>query len=205
MRAVFIVVVLGAFVGEAAAGPSCPGQRPARTASGFARARASFCAHAAKALKRSVERISVAPIDDEPDGQPPQRVGAAWAFYGYESRAREVRGWAMADGTVITPEMNLGHLLDEAGVWSARPTLDASGLAERIVWALGMNHRVVGPRSLRLDPSGVGALRFRVAYRPPGPSHAPDRVSECTVTLTEDHRAQLRVVEVPPPSTPQPE
>ena len=84
---------------------------------------------------------------------------------------------------------------------SGEPALDAAALAERLAWAMGANHRVVGSSSLHVDPKGPGTLSFRVAYRPPGPGGAaggPDRISQCTVTLTADHHARLTITAVAP-------
>ena len=174
---------------------------------GFDKAHASFLAHAASVLKLSPDRILVSPIEEDPSVQLDQRIGAAWAFYGSskDQPNRQVRGWAIGDGTVITPDKNLGLLLAEAGVWSGKPKLDADALAERLAWAMGMNHRVVGPRSLHVDPGGKGTLSFQVAYRPPGPGGAGggrDRISQCTVTLTADHHARLATTAVATPPGP---
>lgn len=174
---------------------------------GFDKAHASFRDHAARALKLPPDRILVSPIEEDASVQLDQCVGAAWAFYGSskDHPDRQVRGWAIADGTVITPEQNLGLLLAEAGVWSGKPKLDADALAERLAWAMGMNHRVVGPRSLHVEPNGTGTLSFQVAYRPPGPGGAGggrDRVSQCTVTLTADHHARLVTTAIAAPAAP---
>lgn len=174
---------------------------------GFDKAHASFRDYAARALKLSPDRILVSPIEEDASVQLDQRVGAAWAFYGSskDHPDRQVRGWAIADGTVITPEQNLGLLLAEAGVWSDKPKLDADALAERLAWAMGTNHRVVGPRSLHVEPSGTGTLSFQVAYRPPGPGGAGggrDRISQCTVTLTADHHARLVTTAIAAPAAP---
>lgn len=174
---------------------------------GFDKAHASFRDHAARALKLSPDRILVSPIEEDASVQLDQRIGAAWAFYGSskDHPDRQVRGWAIADGTVITPEQNLGLLLAEAGVWSGKPKLDADALAERLAWAMGANHRVVGPRSLHVEPNGTGTLSFQVAYRPPGPGGAGggrDRLSQCTVTLTADHHARLATTAIAAPAAP---
>jgi len=174
---------------------------------GFDKAQTGFRAHAARVLKLSPAGVLVSPIEDDPSVQLDQRLGAAWAFYGSSKNHPElqVRGWAVADGTVITPDQNLGLLLAEAGVWSGKPKLDANGLAERLVWAMGMNHRVVGPRSLHVDPSGTGTLSFQVAYRPSGPGSAGggrERISQCTVTLTADLHAKLATTAVAAPTAP---
>jgi hypothetical protein len=171
--------------------------------SGFTKAQASFRNHAAHVLKLAPARVIVSPVDEDPSVQLDQTVGGAWAFSAAakDHPNPQVRGWAVADGTVITPEDNLGRLLVEAGVWTAKPTLDAGAIAERIAWAMGMNHRVVGARELHVEPSGAGSLRFQVAYRPPGPGGAgggPERITQCTVTLTAPHHAQLTTLAAPP-------
>jgi hypothetical protein len=180
-----------------------PAPKSAPMHSGFTRAQASFRTHAARALKLAPERLVISPVEEDPSVQLDQRVGAAWAFVGAakDHPATNVRGWATADGTVVTPSDNLGVLFVEAGVWTAKPALDANALAERLVWAMGMNHRVVGARSLQVDAQGNGSLKFQVAYRPPGPGGAgggPERISQCTVTLTAQHRALLVAVDAPP-------
>jgi hypothetical protein len=204
---VTIVVTAAALARGSAACPDCGQKRSDPMHAGFDKAHASFRDHAARALKLSSDRVLVSPIEEDASVQLDQRVGAAWAFYGSskDHPDRQVRGWAVADGTIITPEQNLGLLMVEAGVWSGKPKLDADALAERLAWAMGMNHRVVGPRSLRVDPSGAGTLSFQVAYRPPGPGGAGggrERVSQCTVALTADHHARLATTAVAAPSTP---
>jgi len=174
---------------------------------GFEKAHASFRDHAARVLKIPPAGVLVSPIEEDASVQLDQRVGAAWAFYGSakDHPDQQARGWALADGTIITPEQNLGRLLGEAGVWTAKPKLDADALAERLAWAMGTNHRVVGPRSLHVDPSGTGTLSFQVAYRPPGPGSSGggrDRISQCTITLTADHHARLATTAVAAPAAP---
>jgi hypothetical protein len=204
---VTIVVAAAALTRISAACPDCGEKRSDPMHAGFDKAHASFRDHAARALKLSSDRVLVSPIEEDASVQLDQRVGAAWAFYGSskDHPDRQVRGWAVADGTIITPEQNLGLLMVEAGVWGGKSKLDADALAERLAWAMGMNHRVVGPRSLRVDPNGTGTLSFQVAYRPPGPGGVGggrDRVSQCTVTLTADHHARLATTPVAAPSTP---
>lgn len=209
MRIAFIITIVVTAAALARVSAACPdcGEKRNPMHAGFDKAYASFRDHAARALKLSSDRVLVSPIEEDASVQLDQRVGAAWAFYGSskDHPDRQVRGWAVADGTVITPEQNLGRLMVEAGVWSGKSKLDADALAERLAWAMGMNHRVVGPRSLRVDPSGAGALSFQVAYRPPGPGGAGggrERVSQCTVTLTADHHARFAATAVAAPSTP---
>lgn len=206
--AIAIVTIIVTVAALARTSTACPGcSKRSDPMPGFDKAHASFRDHAARALKLPPDRILVSPIEEDASVQLDQRVGAAWAFYGSskDHPDRQVRGWAIADGTVITPEQNLGLLLAEAGVWSGKPKLDADALAERLAWAMGMNHRVVGPRSLHVEPNGTGTLSFQVAYRPPGPGGAGggrDRLSQCTVTLTADHHARLATTAIAAPAAP---
>ena len=102
---VTIVVTSAALAGVPAAAPDCRGKRSAPMHAGFDKAHASFCDHAARALKLSPDRVLVSPIEEDPSVQLDQRIGAAWAFYGSskDHADRQVRGWTTADGTVITP------------------------------------------------------------------------------------------------------
>lgn len=208
---VSIAVAAAPVAGRADACPSCSkGKKGAPMTDGFDKAQAGFRDHAAKTLKLAPDRVLVSPIEADESVQLDERVGAAWAFYGSakDHPQQQVRGWAVANGSVITPDQNLGLLLAEAGVWSGTPKLDASALAERLAWAMGMNHRVTGPRELHVDAKGAGKLTFQVSYRPPGPggvSGGRDRLSQCTVTLTADHHARLVQTPVSPSSAPPPE
>ena len=91
-------------------------------------------------------------------------------------------------------------------MWGGKqPTLDGEVLANRLVWAMGMNHRLASPASLHVEANGTGTLSFRVGYRPPGPGGAgggPERISQCTVMLTADHHARLVTTAVAKPAGP---
>ncbi|HET9622814.1 MAG TPA: hypothetical protein VFP84_15680 [Kofleriaceae bacterium] len=210
MRGLIFLCTIAAFACTASAAPDRPAAPPTDSTpkksepmhTGFSNAQASFRSHAGKVLKRAPERLVLSPAEEDPSVQLEQRVGGAWAFSAFatDHPANQVRGWAVGDGTVITPEANLGLLLAEAGVWTARPALDAGALAERIAWAMGMNHRVVGPRTLHVDASGTGTLSFQVAYRPPGPGGAgggPERITQVTVALRAPRHAQLTQAAAP--------
>lgn len=177
---------------------------------GFDKAQAAFRDHAARTLKIAPDRVLVSPIEVDESVQLDERVGAAWAFYGSDKGhpQQQARGWAVGNGTVITPDQNLGLLLAEAGVWSGTPKLDANALADRLAWAMGTGHRVTGPRELHVDPKGTGKLTFQVTYRPAGPGGVGggrDRITQCTVTLTADHHAKLAQTPVTSSATPPPE
>jgi hypothetical protein len=136
------------------------------------RATAAFRAYTA-------ERLHVAPADitDSSDILHGKHTrGSAQAYlmtYARDGR-RCARGWATADGTVITPTQNLGRLFAEAGVWAKPPgaSLDqlAEALAEDIVWSYAEDDRVeVGdgakPPELVLAADGSGRLRFIMMSR----------------------------------------
>src|SRR5262249_3269808 len=116
---VTIVVTVAALARVSAACPGCGGKRSDPMHAGFDKAHTSFRDHAARVLKLAPDRVLVSPIEEDPSVQLDQRIGAAWAFYGSskDHPDRQFRGWAIADGTVITPDQNLGLLLAEAGVW----------------------------------------------------------------------------------------
>ena len=97
--------------------------------------------------------------------------GSAQAYlmtYARDGR-RCARGWATADGTVITPTQNLGRLFAEAGVWARPPVASleqlAAMLADDIVWSYSEDDRVevsadAKPPKLELAADGSGSLRF---------------------------------------------
>lgn len=182
-------------------GTAAPNTGATNMPDGFAKARANFLDHATKALKSSPDTLIVSPIEESPVVQLEQRVGGAWAFQATlrSEPATNVRGWAVANGTVITPEQNLGVLFTEAGAWTTSPTLTADELANRIVWAKGMNHRVVNdpsPPALDVSSAGAGTLTFSLGYREPGPGGAgggPEKIAEVVVTLTDDHKGDMQI------------
>jgi hypothetical protein len=136
----------------------------------------------------------------------PNSVGNAWAFTMWlkSDRAREVRGWATPDGTVITPDQNLGLLFAEAGVWGkgrgrGRASVLAEKLAALLVWSYGMNNAVakegdIEPPSLEFKAGGGGRLRFVSSYRAPGGDSfagGPKTYTKNLVTLTRGGNATL--------------
>ena len=173
---------------------------------GFERARLGFLRYAARALGLSAPKVLVSPIEEDAVVQLDQKIGRAWAFYGTSKRtpSESVRGWAVANGRVITPKKNLGLLFVEAGVWDARsPAVDGGTVAANLVWAMGEGHRLVSGGTMKVDGHGSGALEYEVAYRERGPGGAgggPEKRWRCTVRLSADHRARLTRVAVAPPS-----
>ena len=163
----------------------------------------AFREYAAKTLKVTPAEIEGGSVDAAGAKTMPNSVGNAWAFTMWlkSNRAREVRGWATPDGTVITPEQNLGLLFVEAGVWGKKRNRDrelADKLAELVVWGYGMNHMVARETdilpSLEFDAKGDGKLRFISSYRAPGPGGAfggPRTYTDNVIALTRDHKATL--------------
>jgi hypothetical protein len=203
MRAYTVAAVIGLGLatacGLAAAEPQMRKVEPVSTDKGFKRAFSSFRAFAARTLKVAAPNLAISPIDADPVVQPPQKLGGAWAFYGYDERtpAHEVRGWALADGTVVTPKRNLGRLLREAGVWHKQPEVSADELAERLVWAMGSKYRATGSAKLAVNPDGTGVFQFRAYYREPGSGPFEGVLWQFTVKLTADQQAQLSLARPP--------
>ena len=125
-----------------------------------------------------------------------------------DARRIEVRGWATADGAVITPKRNLGLLFAEAGVWSQPPNtkLDdlAITLAEALVWSYGegaaLESSGVPYPALSLAPDGSGQLVFFSTTERSDPEAGATMGSgggagqltfQDTVALTHDHQATL--------------
>ena len=161
---------------------------------GFTRAHASFREHAAKVLGVAAKTVEVTPAYEEianlaDDGH----VGNLWQFDATNGPLTQnlVRGWAAGDGTVVTPQHNLGRFFEAAGVWSGKPPA-ADDLVRQLVWAMPGNRALFGPR-LELDASGSGRLVFLAVYNegPAGQYPGPDQYFEYTVTLTADHQATL--------------
>jgi len=205
MRACSIAAVIGLGIAmgccSAAAEPQAKKAESTKNDQGFNKARSSFRDFAARTLGVAASHLGVSPIAADASVQPPQKLGGAWAFYGYDDRmpAREVRGWALADGTVVTPKRNLGRLLREAGVWRKQLEVSDSELAERVVWAMGPKYRIAGGVLLEVKPDGTGLFKFRAYYREPGPAYGPGALWQFTVELTPDQQAQLSLAKAQAP------
>lgn len=180
--------------------PPAPGGDP--MAPGFPKAYASFTDHAAKVLGVSRDAVKVLPFDEAVANLPHQgRLGTLWQLE-TAVNDRAVRGWAAPDGTVVTYQQNLGLFLEQAGAWTPSPQLTPMQLAERIVWSMGPEHRLLvdsmyqAPApALTLGADGAGTLVFVVARRQLGPGGAgggPQDAAEVRVVLTGDHRADFQ-------------
>ena len=167
----------------------------------------AFREYVAKTLKVTPAEIEGGSVDAAGAKTMPNSIGNAWAFTMWlkSNRAHEVRGWVIPDGTVITPEQNLGLLFVEAGVWGKKRNRNhelADKLAALIVWSYGMNHMVaregdILQPSLKVDAKGNGKLRFISSYRAPGPGGAgggPKTYTDNVIVLTRDHKATLTKV-----------
>ena len=165
----------------------------------------AFRAHAATVLSVPLEEVEGGAATEQIAATMPQTVGGAWAYTIWrrgEQGRNEVRGWATKDGTVITPDQNLGLLLAEAGVWKKKQ-LEQIGdrLASVLAWAYGPGHTVVtrrangmAPPTLSLGKDGAGALVFHTTWRPAGPGGAgggPMTRFETKIAFTPDKQATL--------------
>jgi hypothetical protein len=196
-------------------GPSAPVAPPPRQAPVTAESPtvAAFRAHVA-------QRLHVPPdgLDDDTAyirGKHDHGAARAVMMRTKDARRVEVRGWATADGAVITPNRNLGLLLAEAGVWTQPPNTKlgdlAMTLAEDLVWAYGEGAEVESSGdfpypALTLAADGAGALVFFSSTQSSDPdpeAHlgggaaagggggAGQSTFQDTVTLTADHQATL--------------
>jgi hypothetical protein len=173
---------------------------------------AAFRAHAAQRLGVPLDGLD----DDTAYIRGKHDHGAAHAVMMRTRDASriEVRGWATAEGTVITPNRNLGILFAEAGVWSQPPGTKlgdlALTLAEDLVWSYGEGATVdssdgLAYPALTLAADGAGTLVFfsstqstdpdpeaRATSSGGGGGGGPGQLTfQDTVTITADHKATL--------------
>jgi hypothetical protein len=179
--------------------------------------RAAFRAYAARVLQVPPGEIRGGDNDAKSAAAGEHSRGGAWQYVMFHggNLANAVRGWATADGTVITRDQNLGVLFAEAGVWARPPIHSATELAnllaEDLVWSYGITNELAmtigdmeAPR-LTLAADGSGTLRFfsndhgggsrpvpAAQAGPLGSGGAPaDVYWENVVVLTADHKATL--------------
>lgn len=157
----------------------------------FAKASSSFREHAIKVLGTSA-------VDAGPNNERvtmPATVGAAWAFTANATGKpeRPLRGWALADGTVITLEQNLGKLLEAGGLW-ATPRGDFYKVQEAIAWALGNEYAPKADAEIKLGADGAGAIKFELTYQQSGGGgHISAQMPvDVAITVAKDHTATLK-------------
>jgi hypothetical protein len=173
--------------------------------SGIAKANTAFREYAAKKLGFPADKLEGGPNTEADIPLVPQRVGSVWAFVMRKpgDNKNEVRGWAIADGTVITLEQNLGLLFAEAGVWGggASPPLTERELADRLLWTFGPKY-VLAPTPKLTLKDGAGTFVFHVNYRESGPGGVgggPPQLTRVEIALTPDHHATATQTRVSTP------
>lgn len=199
----------------ACAGASSAGDRaapanaaPSAAAGDDAKAKTAFRAYVAKRLKVAAKDVHGGPADN---GLGDHTRGAArhYVMWPGHDTSSSIRGWVTPDGTVITPEQNLGVLFAQAGVW-ARPSKQrledlAYLLSEDIIWAYGSQSADVTaaplgggvtPAEFKLAADGSGTFRFchndhGGALTTGGGGAPADVYWQNVVVLTADHRATL--------------
>lgn len=195
-------IILGTLV-------SCAGAPPGRPVTREPAPLAAFRAYVAQRLQ-----VPPAQLDDESAAiRGNHNRGAAIAMEMHAERtALRVRGWVIADRTIISPKQNLGLLFAEAGVWRQPASLGALAetLAQDLVWAYSET-AVLDPERdapvLTVDARGAGQLVFfssstsgstdpefvdpmlREGVAGSGPG---SRAYKDVVTFTADHQATLR-------------
>lgn len=170
---------------------------------GFEKALSAFQAHAASKFQVAADQISIVPkseaiardwkVASGPTDLLPT-VGRAWAFEAAKvgTPFPTERGWALPDGTVITRDLNLGRLLQEAGLWDKAPAMPFAEVAHRLIWTLGSAHQptTAVPTTFELAPDGSGKGTFGSDASYPG---GPTEYVRFTVTLKPDRTATFSV------------
>ena len=197
-------VLLLAGCARAAAGPAATGAGDAAS-----KATEAFRAYTARVLKVPASEVHGGPADHSLGDHTRGRARHYEMWPGHNTTS-SIRGWATPDGTVITPEQNLGVLFAEAGVWAkpSKKRLDelAYLLSEDIIWAYGSQGKDVTtamlvdgvePAEFKLAPDGSGTFRFfhnnhgGALVVGGGGGAPPDVYWENIAVLTADHKATL--------------
>lgn len=159
--------------------------------SGFAKASSAFREHAIKVLGTSA-------VDSGPNNERvtmPNTIGAAWAFTANPTGKPDhpLRGWALADGTVITRDQNLGKLLEAGGLW-ATPRGDFYKVQEAIAWSLGNEYAPKTDAEIKLGADGAGAIKFELTYQQSGGGGhiSAEMPVDVVITVAKDHTATLK-------------
>lgn len=203
--AVLAVAMLAGCGGTSSAnGPAATGAAD----DGSARAKAAFRAYVARLLHVQASEVHGGPSDNTL-GNHTRGAARHYTMWPGRDTTRSIRGWVTPDGTVITPEQNLGVLFLEAGVWARPPRQPLNELADLlagdIIWAFGsqamfveaaMLVEGVSPPEITLRPDGSGTLRFfsndHGGASIVGGGGAPaDVYWENVAVLTSDHKATL--------------
>ncbi len=169
-------------------------QRQSKMETDFQTAREAFRHYSAIKLSSDPQSLNVTPIDSlVVELLDNGRIGRLWSF-GSTTKGSDaqVRGWAAADGTVVTIDHNIDAFLEEVGIWSGRADLDAYEIVDKLIWTL-FRHKRVGPAELTIEPGGEGRLTFLTRYlaSPDGHYPTPDNYYQYTITFKSDHTASV--------------
>lgn len=168
----------------------------------FDKARAAYEAHIAQQTGAAPDAVAVVPKTEGlaamwkvPTGAATMdpRVGDAWAFEGGKAGDppyKMQRGWATADGVVITSKGPLDRLFVEAGTWSDSPKMSLDDVVARLVWSFGPPHRPTRTPSVKSERAedGSGAIHFDTDMSAPG---GPPQTGQFIITLGADQTARL--------------
>jgi len=164
--------------------------------SGFVKASNAFREHAIKVLGTT----AVASGPNNEKVTMPHTIGGAWAFNAALSSDpnRMLRGWALADGTVVTLDQNFGRLLEQAGLW-ATPRSDLANLAAAVAWALGNGYQRRSGVTIQLAPDGAGTVAFELGYQEAGGGGHISAVMpwDVAITVAKDHTARVKATRQP--------
>jgi hypothetical protein len=168
----------------------------AHTMSGFETALAAWTSFASKELGVPADQLQAGPQAEVVKME--QTIGKAWAFTASvkTDASKTVRGWAMADGTVITTSQNYGALLEQAGLWSDAHSADMSRIPKSVAWSLGPGYSSYGDPDVDIKSDGSGTVGFVAEYRQAGPGGAgggPSKYFNVIATVGKDHKASVKV------------
>lgn len=168
----------------------------------FDKARAAYVAHIAEKTGAAPDAVAVVPKTEGlaarwrvPAGADTidPRIGDAWAFEGGQAGDppyKMQRGWATADGDVLTAKGPLGRLFVEAGAWSDSPKMSIDEVVSRLIWSFGPRHRPTRAPSVKVERAedGSGAVHFQTDMSAPG---GPPQAGTFVITLGADQTATL--------------
>jgi hypothetical protein len=110
-------------------------------------------------------------------------------------------GWATPDGITMTLKHNFGALLEQAGVWSNKPSADIEKLPRAVAWLLNegqLRYHAGGTPIIELRPDGAGTVTIPLDYQEGGGGGyvSPVMKYNAVAKVTKDHQATVTLVKV---------
>jgi hypothetical protein len=205
--AAVIVVVLAACGHHAAANKPPDGGSGAKMTP-LERATEAFNEYAAKQFGVNPKKTDASVVGNVTLGKeidPDLTIGNAWPFQAGKvspdgSRLTDLMyGWATANGVAITMRDNFGVLLEQAGVWAAKPSAEISKLAKALAWSLHGFYTAGGDPKVELGPDGAGTVTIPLDYQEGGGGGyvSPVMKYNAVAKVTRDHKATVTLQKLP--------